>query len=196
MHQANAPSPYPWCIDEYAALARSSWIFGQGKGGFVNETRRRLLAGEPMEAVTSARANTTFATDLVQRTLEVVRQGTYGTYHLVNTGACSYYDIAIEVARLLLVQLVRTCRTRFLTTKTCKSCYDKMHRRRRQSVWLVAHVNQSHLGLRLDPRTRPCAASPRRSLASRRCGIGPMRLHITFIKTLGRNSEITCGRSV
>ena len=103
MHQANAPSPYPWCIDEYAALARSSWIFGQGKGGFVNETRRRLLAGEPMEAVTSARANTTFATDLVQRTLEVVRQGTYGTYHLVNTGACSYYDIAIEVARLLLV---------------------------------------------------------------------------------------------
>ena len=82
-------------------IIRSSWIFGQGKRGFVNGTRRRLLAGEPMEAVTSVRANTTFATDLVLRTLEVVRQGTYDTYHLVNTGVCSYYDIAIEVARLL-----------------------------------------------------------------------------------------------
>jgi dTDP-4-dehydrorhamnose reductase len=82
-------------------IIRSSWIFGQGKGGFVNETRRRLLAKEPMEAVTNVRANTTFATDLVLQALEVIRQGTYGTYHLVNTGVCSYYDIAIEVARLL-----------------------------------------------------------------------------------------------
>jgi len=82
-------------------IIRSSWIFGQGKLGFVNETRRRLLAGEPMEAVTSVSANTTFATDLVLRALEVIRQGTYGTYHLVNTGVCSYYDIAIEIARLL-----------------------------------------------------------------------------------------------
>jgi dTDP-4-dehydrorhamnose reductase len=82
-------------------IIRSSWIFGQGKRGFVNETRRRLLAIEPMEAVASVCANTTFATDLVLRTLEVVRQGTYGTYHLVNTGVCSHYDIAIEVAGLL-----------------------------------------------------------------------------------------------
>ena len=28
-------------------IIRSSWIFGQGKAGFVNETRRRLQAGEP-----------------------------------------------------------------------------------------------------------------------------------------------------
>ena len=82
-------------------IIRSSWIFGQGKSGFVNETRRQMLAGEPMEAVTSVRANATFATDLVLRSLEVVRQGTYGTYHLVNAGVCSYYDIAIEIARLL-----------------------------------------------------------------------------------------------
>ena len=82
-------------------IIRSSWIFGRGKGGFVNETRRRLLLGEPMEAVARVRANATFATDLVLRALEVIRQGTYGTYHLVNTGVCSYYDIAIEIARLL-----------------------------------------------------------------------------------------------
>ena len=82
-------------------IIRSSWIFGQGKAGFVNETRRRLLAREPMQAVTNVRANTTFAADLVLRTLEVVRQGTYGTYHLVNAGVCSYYDIAMEIGRLV-----------------------------------------------------------------------------------------------
>ena len=82
-------------------IIRTSWIFGQGKAGFVNETRRHLLAREPVHAMTNIRANTTFAADLVQRTLEVVRQGTHDTYHLVNTGVCSYYDIAMEIGRLL-----------------------------------------------------------------------------------------------
>ena len=82
-------------------IMRTSWIFGQGKAGFVNETRRRLLAREPVQAITNVRANTTFAADLVLRTLEVVRAGTYGTYHLVNAGVCSYYDIAMEIGRLI-----------------------------------------------------------------------------------------------
>ncbi|HEX6648871.1 MAG TPA: NAD(P)-dependent oxidoreductase [Pyrinomonadaceae bacterium] len=82
-------------------IIRSSWIFGQGKAGFVNETRRRLLAREPIQAITDVRANTTCAADLVLRTLEVIRQGTYGTYHLVNAGVCSYYDIALEIGRLV-----------------------------------------------------------------------------------------------
>lgn len=82
-------------------IIRSSWIFGHGKAGFVNETRRRLLAREPMQAVIDVRANTTFAADLVLRTLEIIRQGTYGTYHLANAGVCSYYDIAMEIGRLV-----------------------------------------------------------------------------------------------
>jgi len=82
-------------------IIRTSWIFGQGKAGFVNETRHRLLAREPVHAMTNVRANTTFAADLVLQTLAVVRQGTYGTYHLVNAGVCSHYDIAMEVGRLV-----------------------------------------------------------------------------------------------
>lgn len=84
-----------------SVIIRSSWIFGQGKAGFVNEMRRRLLAREPIQAITNIRANTTFAADLVLRTLEVVRQCKYGTYHVVNAGVCSYYDIAMEVGRLV-----------------------------------------------------------------------------------------------
>jgi dTDP-4-dehydrorhamnose reductase len=82
-------------------IIRSSWIFGQGKPAFVNETRRSLVARERIQAITDIHANTTFAADLVQRTLEVVRRGSYGTYHLVNEGVCSYYDIALEIGRLL-----------------------------------------------------------------------------------------------
>ena len=86
-------------------IIRSSWIFGQGKPGFVNETRRRLIARERIDAITDIHANATFVADLVLRTLEVVRSGTYGTYHLVNTGVCSYYDIAMEVGRLLKLSM-------------------------------------------------------------------------------------------
>ena len=82
-------------------IIRSSWIFGDGKPCFVNETRRRLIDRERVQAIKDIHANTTFAADLVQRTLEVVREGRYGTYHLVNAGVCSYYDIAMEIGRLL-----------------------------------------------------------------------------------------------
>ena len=86
-------------------IIRSSWIFGHGKPGFVNETRRRLLARERVNAITDIHANTTFAADLVRQTLDIVRHGKYGTYHLVNAGLCSYYDIAVEIGMLLGLSL-------------------------------------------------------------------------------------------
>jgi dTDP-4-dehydrorhamnose reductase len=82
-------------------IVRSSWVFGRGKLGFVNETRRRVMAQERIDAVTDVRANATFVEDLVERTLEVIERGRYGTYHLVNTGVCSYYDIAVEIGQIL-----------------------------------------------------------------------------------------------
>jgi len=94
-------------------IIRSSWIFGHGKAGFVNETRRRLLARDPIQAIANIHANTTFVADLVQRTIELICDGTYGTYHLVNAGVCSYYDIAMEIGRL--VQLSKAERERLIS---------------------------------------------------------------------------------
>ena len=82
-------------------IVRSSWVYGRGKVGFVNDTRRRLMAHERIDAVTDVRANTTFVEDLVERALELIERGHYGTYHLVNTGVCSYYDIAVEIGQVL-----------------------------------------------------------------------------------------------
>ena len=56
---------------------------------------------ERIEAVADVWANATFVSDLVLRTLEIVRRGRYGTYHVVNSEVCSYYEIAVEVGRLL-----------------------------------------------------------------------------------------------
>src|ERR1051325_4754372 len=94
-------------------IIRSSWIFGHGKAGFVNETRGRLLARDPIQAITNIHANTTFVADLIQRTIELICDGTYGTYHLVNAGVCSYYDIAMEIGRL--VQLSKAERERLIS---------------------------------------------------------------------------------
>jgi dTDP-4-dehydrorhamnose reductase len=36
----------------------------------------------------------------VARTSEILARGRYGLYHVVNSGVCSYYDFAVEAARL------------------------------------------------------------------------------------------------
>lgn len=88
-------------------IVRSSWVFGAGKAGFVNETARRLRRQERVDAITDVWANATFVADLVLRALQVVSCGRYGTYHVVNSGVCSYYEIAVEVGRLLDVSSER-----------------------------------------------------------------------------------------
>ncbi len=82
-----------------AFVVRTSWVFGPAKVGFVNETRRRLDAGERVHAIADVWANTTYVADLVARALQIVRLGRHGTYHVVNSGVCSYFEIAWEVGR-------------------------------------------------------------------------------------------------
>jgi len=47
------------------------------------------------------RASTTFVDDLIGRVEEIVENKTFGIYHVVNSGTCSYHDFAQEAARIV-----------------------------------------------------------------------------------------------
>jgi dTDP-4-dehydrorhamnose reductase len=51
--------------------------------------------------VTDIWASVTYVVDLVARIDEILAFHRYETYHIVNDGACSYYDFAREAAREL-----------------------------------------------------------------------------------------------
>lgn len=82
-------------------IVRTSWVFGPGKNNFLSNVPQSLLAGDEIPAITDVVASATYVCDLVERSLEIVSRGKCGTYHVVNSGLCSYLEFVQESARLL-----------------------------------------------------------------------------------------------
>ena len=83
-------------------IIRTSWVFGAGKeDNFFGLAGRALTERKRLRAVTDVRASGAYVADLVTRIGEILAFHRYETYHVVNDGACSYYEFALEVARNL-----------------------------------------------------------------------------------------------
>jgi dTDP-4-dehydrorhamnose reductase len=83
-------------------ILRTSWVFGPGKkGNFFSLAARSLIERKHLQAVTDVRASVTYVNDLVARVEEILAFRRFEIYHVVNDGACSYYDFALEAAREL-----------------------------------------------------------------------------------------------
>ena len=84
-------------------IVRTSWVFGAGKDNFFSTAPRSLHAAKQIRAVTDAWASATYVCDLVSRVHEILARRYYSTYQVVNDGLCSYYDFALEAARILRI---------------------------------------------------------------------------------------------
>ncbi len=84
-------------------IVRTSWVFGAGKDNFFSTAPRSLYGAKKIRAVTDAWASATYVCDLVSRVHEILDRRYYSTYHVVNDGLCSYYDFALEAARILRI---------------------------------------------------------------------------------------------
>ena len=81
-------------------IIRTSWVFGAGKeDNFFGLAAHALTERKRLRAVTDVRASVAYVADLVARIDEILAFHRYETYHVVNDGACSYYEFALEVAR-------------------------------------------------------------------------------------------------
>jgi dTDP-4-dehydrorhamnose reductase len=81
-------------------IIRTSWVYGSGKDSFLCVAYDALAAGRRIQAIDDIWSSTTYVEDLIDRCLEIVERRHYATYHVVNDGVCSYYDFALEAARL------------------------------------------------------------------------------------------------
>nr|WP_044200776.1 dTDP-4-dehydrorhamnose reductase [Oscillochloris trichoides] len=81
-------------------IVRIAWLFG-GERNFVR-TVLRLAANPPsggLRMVDDEIGNPTYCPDLAAAIVRLIATGAYGTYHLVNSGACSRYAFASEILR-------------------------------------------------------------------------------------------------
>lgn len=82
-------------------IVRTSWVYGLGKKSFLSTAHQHLIEAKRLRAITDLWASTTYVADFVARVDEILRRRHYATYQVVNSGICSYYEFALEVARLL-----------------------------------------------------------------------------------------------
>ena len=82
-------------------IVRTSWVFGAGKNNFFSTTPRSLREAQKIRAITDVWASSTYVRDLVSRVMDIVSLRRYATYHVVNSGLCSYYEFALQAARIL-----------------------------------------------------------------------------------------------
>jgi dTDP-4-dehydrorhamnose reductase len=86
-------------------IVRTSALFGHGgnasKGGsFVDRVVARGRSGARLRIVDDQEISTTYAPDLADAILALVRDGARGMFHVVNEGSCTWHALAVEALRL------------------------------------------------------------------------------------------------
>ena len=112
-YEYDAPRPinrYGWSkyVGEQAArelverhyIARVAWLYG-GERNFIRTVLRLAAERESLNMVADEIGSPTYATDAAGAIAALLTTNCYGTYHIVNQGSCSRYDLAAAALRLV-----------------------------------------------------------------------------------------------
>ena len=80
-------------------IVRTASLFGKtgarGKGGnFVETILKKAKAGEPLNVVNDITMSPTYTRDAANGLAALLRSGATGLYHIINSGACTWYEFA------------------------------------------------------------------------------------------------------
>lgn len=81
-------------------IVRTSWLYGRHGRNFVDTIRNKAREVAELEVVNDQVGSPTWARDLCEPLVAIGRSKRFGTYHLTNSGRCSWFELAQEVVRL------------------------------------------------------------------------------------------------
>jgi dTDP-4-dehydrorhamnose reductase len=81
-------------------IIRTAWLYAPWGKNFVLTILRAAREGKNLRVIDDQRGSPTYAPDLARAILDLVRAGATGTYHAVNSGIATWYDLAAEAVRL------------------------------------------------------------------------------------------------
>ncbi len=85
-------------------IVRAGWMFGgrDRDKKFVGKIAAQCLSATPeIKVVNDKLGSPTYARDLLEAVRALLASRRYGVYHVVNTGACTRYDVALQIAEYL-----------------------------------------------------------------------------------------------
>ncbi len=110
-------------------IVRSSWLYGAGRGNFVDLIRRRVLAGERVRVVRDQSGSPTWVVDLARAILALLATRHRGVVHFANAGSCSRHELAVEIARVVCpapppIEAITTSEAGRLAARPASSALD------------------------------------------------------------------------
>ncbi len=78
-------------------ILRTSWLFGPNGANFIRTIIETAEKGTPLRVVNDQRGSPTYSKDLAAQTLKMISAGCRFTYHVTNSGFCTWYDLAARV---------------------------------------------------------------------------------------------------
>ena len=88
-----------------AIIIRTAWLYSEFSNNFVKTMLRLTAQKESIRVVFDQVGSPTYAADLALVIFSIIEgdmyEGNEGTYHFSDEGVCSWYDLAVETARMV-----------------------------------------------------------------------------------------------
>jgi dTDP-4-dehydrorhamnose reductase len=83
-------------------IIRTSWLYGKNGNNFVKTiiNASRKSTKNELKVVNDQIGSPTYSIDLINAIIFIIKQKSYGTYHVSNEGYCSWYDFAKKILQL------------------------------------------------------------------------------------------------
>jgi len=116
-------------------ILRTQWLYGQGKRHFVQTILDAARKKPQLTVVDDQVGSPTWTEDLSEAALALIDCGAVGTYHVVNTGICSWYAFACEIIKEAgLTTSVVPCKTAFYPRPARRPAYGVLSTQKMQAT--------------------------------------------------------------
>jgi dTDP-4-dehydrorhamnose reductase len=82
-------------------IVRAQWLYGKGGENFITKVIKTAKQSGALRVVNDQRGSPTYTKDLAGPLIALIEKGKSGTYHLANSGSCTWFDFAMEIFTLL-----------------------------------------------------------------------------------------------
>jgi dTDP-4-dehydrorhamnose reductase len=81
-------------------IIRTAWLYGPKGNNFVKAILRQAAGGNDLRVVNDQRGSPTFTRDLSGAIRDLLAITEKGTFHVTNSGSCTWYEFALEILRV------------------------------------------------------------------------------------------------
>jgi dTDP-4-dehydrorhamnose reductase len=75
-------------------IIRTSWLFGANGPNFIRTITDKARMGERLRVVNDQRGSPSYTKDVASYTRKMIERGCKGTYHLTNSGSCTWHELS------------------------------------------------------------------------------------------------------